>query len=207
MRGSSWARLSAGDANVRSGSYVDVDQVDAPLGRRFIARDDGRDRIADEADLVAAERVFVVADRQDAVGDRELVAGEDEMHAVQRRCARDVSTRTMRACGCGRPQQPAVEHARQDDVVGEARLAGDLGARVDAAARPSDDASSARLIVRLSGICADQPLRRRLDGFDDLQVAGAAAQVARQRLADPLARRMRLASSSALAVIRMPGVQ
>ena len=45
----------------------------------------------------------------------------------------------------------------------------------------------------------------RFDGFEDLQVAGAAAEVARERLANPLARRLRVPSSSALAVTRNAG--
>jgi hypothetical protein len=36
-----------------------------------------------------------------------------------------------------RAQQLRVQHARQDDVVGEPRLAGDLGAAVDAPAGPT----------------------------------------------------------------------
>ena len=50
-----------------------------------------------------------------------------------------------------------------------------------------------RVIVAPPRPSRGRSLGGRFDRFDDLQVAGAAAQVARQRLADPLARRMRLA--------------
>ena len=62
----------------------DVDEVHGALGGDFVARDHGRDRVTDEANLVAAERVLVVADRQDPVGNRERIPGQHEMHAVDR---------------------------------------------------------------------------------------------------------------------------
>ena len=53
---------------------------------------------------------------------------------------------------------------------------------------------SLRPLARRRRVVAHPPGRGgRLHGFDDLQVPGAAAQVAGQRLADPLARRIGLA--------------
>jgi hypothetical protein len=40
----------------------------------------------------------------------------------------------------GRPQKFAVRHARQENVVGEARLAGDLCAGIDSAPGNADHA-------------------------------------------------------------------
>ena len=74
-----------GEAKVRSGSYSTSIRSTASVGGGLVARDDGRHRIADEADLVAAQRVLVVADRQDAVGDREGLAGEHQVDAVDLR--------------------------------------------------------------------------------------------------------------------------
>ncbi len=116
-----------------------VDEVDGAVGGRFVARDDGGDGIADETDFVAAQRVLVVADRQDPVRDRERVAGEHEVNAVDGRRARRVDAEDTRV-GLGRTQEPAVQHARQHDVVGEARLSGHFCAGVDAPPRTSDDA-------------------------------------------------------------------
>ena len=75
-----------------------------------------------------------------------------------------------------------------DQVVGEAGLAGDLGAAVDAAARLADDASTAA--VAASRGCASLAAARRFDRFEDLLIAGAAAEAAGERLADLVARRV-----------------
>ena len=76
----------------------DLDQVDREIGGRFVARDHGGDRIADEADLVAAQRVLVVADRQNAVRDRKRLAGQHQVHAVDLRgLARVDAARSARA--------------------------------------------------------------------------------------------------------------
>jgi len=58
-----------------------------------------------------------------------------------------------------------VQHARQDDIVGEARLAGDLGAAVD-------------LRRALPMTFMFQPARGFLDRLEDLLIPGAAAKVA-----------------------------
>ena len=87
---------------------------------------------------VAAQRVLVMTDRQNAVGNRKRVAGQDEMHAVVLLGARDVNGRDARVRQ-RRAQQAAVHGPRQHHVVGESRLASDLGAPVDAAPRLPDD--------------------------------------------------------------------
>ena len=117
----------------------DVDQVDREIGGGFVARDDGRHRIADEADLVAAQRMFVVAHRENAVGDRKRFPGQHQVNTVDLRGLARVHADDPRV-GLRRAQQPAVQHSRQDDVVGEARLPRDLGAAIDPPARTTNHA-------------------------------------------------------------------
>ncbi len=112
----------------------------------------------------------------------ERIAGQHEMDARVRRGLRRVDAHDA-GVGQRRPQQLAVQHARQDDVVREARLAGDLGAAVHAAPRAPDDGVWSALIAW------SLPADGRLDGLEDLQVSRAAAEVAGERLANPLARR------------------
>src|SRR5205085_10833698 len=67
-----------------------------------------------------------------------VLAGEHEMHAGMRARPRDVDPYHARMRHV-RPQQFAVDHPRQYQVVGELGLAGDLRAGVDATARFADD--------------------------------------------------------------------
>ena len=60
---------------------VDGDQIQRLEGGQFVARNHGRDRVADESHAVDGERVLVLADRQDAVRNRKVGAGEHEMDA------------------------------------------------------------------------------------------------------------------------------
>jgi hypothetical protein len=60
---------------------VDGDQIQRLEGGQFVARNHGRDRVADESHAVDGERVLVLADRQDAVRNRKVGAGENEMDA------------------------------------------------------------------------------------------------------------------------------
>ncbi len=129
MRGSGVASASSESAIVAQRLVVDVDEVER-LGRRLlVARDDRGDGVADEAHAVAAERLLVLADRQDAERDRAGPCRSGRACTPGRAAARAASMRAMRACGTGRAQELAVQHARQHEVVGEARLAGDLGPR------------------------------------------------------------------------------
>ena len=141
MRGSGCARLSSGDANVRSGSYSTSISATASAAVDLVARDDRRHRIADEADDVRTERVLVVTDGQDAVRNRQRRAGQHQVHARMRRRLRGVDPDDARV-RMRRAQQPPVQHPRQDDVVGEPRLAGDLRAAVHAPAGLADDVRS-----------------------------------------------------------------
>ncbi len=62
---------------------LDDDRAARPLRGLLVDRGDGRNGIADEADLVEAERVLVLADGQDAIGDRQVAPhqnGRDARH-------------------------------------------------------------------------------------------------------------------------------
>jgi hypothetical protein len=112
---------------------LDVNQIQGRGGGLFVAGDDGGHWIADEAHALAAQRMLVLAHRQNPVGDREVVTGEHQMHAVESPCAGHVEGANAPVRN-GRPEQTAVYCARRQQIVGEAGLAGDLGAPVDAAA-------------------------------------------------------------------------
>ena len=115
-----------------------VDQLHRLLRRQLIARDHRRNRVADKADFVAAERVLVVTDGQDAVRDGEVGAGENQMHAVNGGGFRSVDARNERVRNA-RSQQPAMQHARKHEVVGELRLSGDLRTAVNTTPCAADD--------------------------------------------------------------------
>ena len=113
----------------------------------------------------------------------------------------ETSIATMRACAIVRTQELAVQHARQHHVVGKPCLARDLGCRVDLRVWPADDARRFPRSVHASvlddrkqpgfveieavkglasrlGVLAAHPGRRELHGLEDLDVAGAAAEIA-----------------------------
>ena len=210
------ARLGMGQAVVgtRVGAQrlvLDVDQPDRLGGRGLVAGDDGGHRVADEADLVRTEGVLVVADGQDAVGDREAVAGEDQVHAgmCRRACRVDPGDARVRHRGA---EQLAVQHPREHDVIGEPRLPSHLRPPVDAPAcladhgahrvsSPRSRASFARSPA-LAKVGARTPRPQLLGGLlhrlDDLQIARAPAQVARERFTDLRGRRVRLAIQQGL---------
>ena len=116
-----------------------MDLVQRLEGSELVDGDHGGHWIADEADAVDGERVFVLADRQNAVRNRKVFSGQDEQHAGTRERTAGVDGHDARVRN-GRAKELAVHHARQHDVVREARLAGDLRASVDAAAGRADDA-------------------------------------------------------------------
>ena len=187
----------------RERPVLHVDQVERFERGELVLRDNRRHRVADVAHAVRGERVFVLRHRQDAERDRELLPCQDQMHAWHRGGAGDVD-RLDRGVRDRRARELAVEHARQRDVVGEARLPGDLRAAVDAAARLADDV---------------EPLPQRAHRTSFMRRAASSTAskicwypVQRQRLPDSASLiRSRPASgsfsNSAFAVIRIPGVQ
>src|ERR1700694_169945 len=146
------ARLRLGEGFFRTADGVEnlvlnFDQIESLGCRLLILGDDGGDRIADVAYMLRGERILVLSDRQDAEGDRKVLAGQHQVDTGTLLRFLDVYF-SYQGVGMGRSQQLHVQHAGQEDVVSEARLAGDLGAAVDAAARLTDDVharASARL--------------------------------------------------------------
>jgi hypothetical protein len=135
-------RLGKGERLERIGDgrerlVVDGDQVERGGGFLLARRDHRRDRIADKPHLVPAERVFVLRDRQDPVRDREVRARQDELHARRGGRPRDVDRADPPVRDPG-AEELHVEHAREREVVGEARPPRDLRPPVDAPARPPD---------------------------------------------------------------------
>jgi hypothetical protein len=128
-----------------------LDQVQSLRRRLLVPGYHGGHRVADVAHVLRGERVFVLRHRQDAEADGKVLARQDEMHprVGLRVFCPYLLDESMRM---GRSQEAHVQHARQDEVVGEARLAGDLGAAVDPPARLTDDlhvASSLRPLQSL----------------------------------------------------------
>ncbi len=187
----------------RQDLVVDVDEIERVEHGRFVPCYDGGDRIAHEAHAVAAERVFVLGDGEDPERDRKVAAGENEQHSGMplglRRVDRpDDGVRDLGA------QQLAVDGAREDDVVGEARLARHLAAAVHAAARFPD------CVARRPG-AAHRGSRRRAAASSTASKIWL-YPVHRQRLperASATSSRVGLGffSSRTCAVSRIPGVQ
>ena len=125
----------------RERRVLDVDEVERFKRRQLVTRYHRGDRVADESHAVDGERVLVLAHREDSVAGGEILAGQDQVNARMGEGARhvdadDVGVRNRRS------QQLAVHHPRQREVVREARLPGDLGARVDPPSGFPDDVHS-----------------------------------------------------------------
>ena len=117
---------------------LDVDQIERFERRQFVACDDRRHRVADEPDALDRQGILVLTDRKNAVRDRKIASGQDQVDAGMRQGASHVDADD--ACvRDGGTEQLAVDHPRQRQVVGEAGLAGDFGACVDARPRFADD--------------------------------------------------------------------
>jgi hypothetical protein len=81
--------------------------------------------------------LLILADGEDAIFDRDIFTGQDKIDAGVGGGAGDVDTANARVRVRG-TQELAVGHAGKGNVVGEASLAGDFGARVNAAAGVAD---------------------------------------------------------------------
>ena len=150
--------------------------------------------------------MLILADGENAVFDRDIFAGEDEMDAGMRQGAREIDAANARVRMRG-AEELAVEHAGENDVVGKAGLAGDFGAGVDAAAGFADDTEifgigrgvafgrvgrifrfgHRQFLGSLGCAAGGNSEDGGFDGFEDLQIAGAAAEIAGERFADLIA--------------------
>src|SRR4030095_119853 len=107
-------------------------------GGVFVDCGDRGNRVPDESDFFDAQRVFVLADRKDSVRYWQIFAGYDCNHPRKLQRSGDIyafdqSVRHWTSQHFGK------EHARKDDVVGEAGLPGALGACVDLTQGFADD--------------------------------------------------------------------
>ena len=123
----------------RQDFIIDIDQVQRFKCRQFLARDDGGDRISHVPHAVDTKGLLVLADGKNPVLDGNVFPRQHQIHSRVSGGARrvDFSDARMRM---GRPQQFRVRHTRQENVVGEARLARHLRARIHSAPRDTDHA-------------------------------------------------------------------
>ncbi len=128
--------------NGRERLVVHLDQVHG-LGRRlFIDSHDGCYRVADEPHAVDGQGVLILADRQDPVRNRQIASGQNEMHARQLLCRAGIDGADAGVRDAG-PEDLAVQHPGQGQVVGESCLSCHLGAGIHTPARASDDLAHA----------------------------------------------------------------
>ena len=91
------------------------------------------------SNAVNTKGLLVLADRKNPVLDRNVFPRQHHIHSWVCGGARGVDFSDARV-RMGRPQQLAVRHSRQENVVGEPRLAGHLRAGIDSAPRDADHA-------------------------------------------------------------------
>ena len=106
-----------------------VDQAKRLVGDPLVSGGHGRDRIAHVPNFLAGERLLVLADREDTELYRQVISGEDGQHSGKfSRCACIDAQNT--GVGIRTTQDPAEQHSRQGQVVGELCLAADFGVGV-----------------------------------------------------------------------------
>src|SRR6202790_325270 len=204
-RGESFFRIGDGGEEV----VFDVDEIEGFEGGEFFASDYGGYGIADVTNVIDAEGLLVLTDGEDAVFDGDIFAGEDQIDAGMGLGAGDVDFFDT-GVGMRGAEEFAMGHAGKKDIVGVAGLAGDFGAGVDAAAGLADNAQFVG-VGGFDGSCVGSGWRIFLDrhvgfsalrgclllfgdfehggfdGFEDLKIAGAAAEVAGEGFADLVA--------------------
>jgi hypothetical protein len=117
---------------------VDVDQRER-LGRgELVHGGDAGDGVAHVADLLETQRVLVARPGDDAVRHRQVLARDRGDHAGMRQRPRHVDALDA-GVGMRRAQDLREQHAREHEVVGEDRHAGDLLAALDLAVALPDD--------------------------------------------------------------------
>ena len=89
------------------------------------------------ADVIETKSLLILADGENAVFDGEVFPSEDKVDAGVSGCPRNIDAANPRVRMRG-AQQFAMGHAGKGNVVGEAGLTSDFGARIYAAACMAD---------------------------------------------------------------------
>ncbi len=150
---------------------------------RLLGRDD-RDGLAEVANPVARENGLIRELEPVGLLPRHVLVREHGVDSRKRAGRRDVDLEDARV-RVWAPHGLAPEHPRGLQVAGVRELAGDLRNGVGAARAASPRAPEGGSAWSCSSG------RRLVDGVEDLLVPGAAAEVARQRLADLVVARIR----------------
>jgi hypothetical protein len=139
------ARLGSRDgvfdrADRRQRLVVDFDRIERVERRVFVDRGDGGDGVSHVTNAVERERVLVLRHRKDPERDREVPTGRGGDDSGHPERLRHVDAGDP-GVSHGRAEEPAVQHPGKEEIVGELRLAGHLGRRVDLRERAPDDPS------------------------------------------------------------------
>ena len=161
---------------------VDLDQLRGSLGCLLVHRRHRGDRVAHHADLGAAEGLLVLGHGEDAELHRGQVGPRDDrVHPRHLPGPRGIDARDE-GVRAGAAEELGEGHAREHEVVGVFRVAGDLGPGVDLGQRLPDDGE-------LRGAHRDSlPASRNVDWPDIRRAASSTASrifvypVHRQRL-------------------------
>ncbi len=168
------------------------------LGEQLAVGRDRGDRVADVARLVLAQRLLVLGPRDDAevarAGRWPVITACTPGSASAALASIDTDARVR----VDAAQQLAVQHARQREVVGVDRAAGDLGQALDLAVALADDEERRR-----SGGACDRPRPRRRRRADPRAASCGPPGIAIAGLAPAGSRAARL-RARALAHARAP---
>ncbi len=166
---------------------VDADPLGGAARLLRMLGGDERDRLAVVEDAVDREHRLVGELEAVELLARHVVVREHGVHAGHRHAPRRCRSTTMRACACGLRSVWPQSIPGDDQVARVGELALHLRRRVGARDELADLADLKR--AARSASCA----RGQPHGVEDLRVAGAAAEVAGERLADLVVRRVRAA--------------
>ena len=166
-------------------------QLDAPqrlLRRRVVDGGDRGDRLAAIAHAVARQRMLGARDRQHAECLVAVGAGDDRLHAGKLRGFGNVDVEDF-GMRIGTAKDPPRQHVRRNEIGGVFGAAGDFLRAVDHRHVVADVMRRHDFVhgehFAAHGVNPSAPkFRRVLHRFDDFDVAGAAANVAAERLAN-----------------------
>ena len=159
---------------------LDLDQRERLFGEGGRLGGDRGDLVADAPDLAALEREMILDEAERMLLD--VGSGDDADDAGQGARARRVDANDAGVRQRG-PQDPAVQHPRQLEVVEEARPPGDLLGAVLLRGRPADDAQITHARWRLTR--ASRPAAARRAGWSTRRARPSATPRRRASRASP----------------------